>query len=695
MQNLLSLAMHNTVVALVFALCVYGLTRVWRNPPVAHVLWLLVLLKLVAPPMMRIEWSALRLPDSPYVGNQFIADVPRMEGQNVDALPPLITRPTARTTRDTSTTGETERDYAAGMRLAWSRGEAALLWFWLGGAVCCALVAVKRSLRFEQILRETQPASPRLQRLTREIAGKLGLRRVPDVRHVECVQVPMLWCAGRRPTIVLPMRLTRQLDDQPDDRLDEQRVTLILAHELAHLRRRDHVVRGIELIISVVYWWNPLVWLIRRQIHEAEDLCCDAWVRWTFPAWTKLYAEVLLETAESLTASQVGARLLPASPLLRSLSLKARIEMILQSRFVPHASTRSMVAVALLALLVLPTFVQTRRTQARAGSNDDATATQDRKPEAPSTGDFPHVVKFEQGATRFANDDKITIVEIRGTADTFSQGNIYRITGTYTLASRDRAILLASITVNDLSASTMLLDLAVRADHVMPGRKPIVAPGHATGIELKVQRQTVSRGTGKFTLYLPMSHAGLPHVSFYSVDNGEGFGGNYFGTGDSVLKKWWATEETDRQAIKAPAQKAVAPTAADFPQAVKFEQGATDFMKGDNITIVEVRGTADKFAPGNSYLVKGTYALTSHDQATLAAYITATDAENGTGESQATQTTVLNKGHGTFTLVLPMSCRGMPHVSFYSAAEHGSFGGNYFGTGDSVLKKWWGSEEKF
>jgi hypothetical protein len=94
-------------------------------------------------------------------------------------------------------------------------------------------------------------------------------------------------------------------------------------------------------------------------------------------------------------------------------------------------------------------------------------------------------------------------------------------------------------------------------------------------------------------------------------------------------------------------------------------------------------------------LVKGTYALTSHDQATLAAYITATDAENGTGESQATQTTVLNKGHGTFTLVLPMSCRGMPHVSFYSAAEHGSFGGNYFGTGDSVLKKWWGSEEKF
>ena len=40
MNNLFVFAAHNTVVALVFALFVYGLTRVWRNPPVAHVLWL-------------------------------------------------------------------------------------------------------------------------------------------------------------------------------------------------------------------------------------------------------------------------------------------------------------------------------------------------------------------------------------------------------------------------------------------------------------------------------------------------------------------------------------------------------------------------------------------------------------------------------------------------------------------------------
>ena len=85
MNNLFLIAAHNTVVALVLALFVYGLMRVWRNPPVAHVLWLLVLLKLVAPPVMRVEWSALRGPEltqasGPLVANRSQSDVRHNSG---------------------------------------------------------------------------------------------------------------------------------------------------------------------------------------------------------------------------------------------------------------------------------------------------------------------------------------------------------------------------------------------------------------------------------------------------------------------------------------------------------------------------------------------------------------------------------------------------------------------------------------
>ena len=80
-----------------------------------------------------------------------------------------------------------------------------------------------------------------------------------------------------------------------------------------------------------------------------------------------------------------------------------------------------------------------------------------------------------------------------------------------------------------------------------------------------------------------------------------------------------------------PTDKTGGPTTSDFPYTVKFEQGATQFADGDKITIDEIRGTADTFAPGNIYLIKGAYTLASHDKAMLAAYTTAMDAENAKG----------------------------------------------------------------
>src|SRR5262249_8763159 len=56
-----------------------------------------------------------------------------------------------------------------------------------------------------------------------------------------------------------------------------------------------------------------------------------------------------------------------------------------------------------------------------------------------------------------------------------------------------------------------------------------------------------------------------------------------------------------------PARKTDRPTTSEFPFAVRFEQGATRFLKGDHISIVEVRGTADTFSPGHLHWIKGTY----------------------------------------------------------------------------------------
>ena len=80
----------------------------------------------------------------------------------------------------------------------------------------------------------------------------------------------MLWTFSPRARLLLPGELM--------DELSEDAVKTLLVHELAHYRRRDHWVRGLELIAASLFWWHPVVWWAIREIREVEEECCDAWV---------------------------------------------------------------------------------------------------------------------------------------------------------------------------------------------------------------------------------------------------------------------------------------------------------------------------------------------------------------------------------------------------------------------------------
>lgn len=124
-----------------------------------------------------------------------------------------------------------------------------------------------------------------------------------------------------------------------------------------------------------------------------------------------------------------------------------------------------------------------------------------------------YTVVATTGDTEFREGDRIVIREIRGTASTFELGGTYRIQGHYSLASADRATLLASITAASNSGPAGAQDEA----HV-----------------------SVARGAGEFVLEFKIETAGYPHVTFYGPD-GHPFGGVYFGSGEWLLpNKGWS-----------------------------------------------------------------------------------------------------------------------------------------------------------
>jgi len=57
----------------------------------------------------------------------------------------------------------------------------------------------------------------------------------------------------------------------------------VLAHEFAHIHRRDNLVRCFELIVLALHWWNPIAWFGSRQLRRATEECCDAIVVGAFP----------------------------------------------------------------------------------------------------------------------------------------------------------------------------------------------------------------------------------------------------------------------------------------------------------------------------------------------------------------------------------------------------------------------------
>ena len=73
-----------------------------------------------------------------------------------------------------------------------------------------------------------------------------------------------------RATLLWPANLAERLDDAAR--------RAVLAHELAHLKRRDHWTAWLEVVVACLWWWHPVVWWARRELRHYAELACDAWV---------------------------------------------------------------------------------------------------------------------------------------------------------------------------------------------------------------------------------------------------------------------------------------------------------------------------------------------------------------------------------------------------------------------------------
>jgi hypothetical protein len=97
----------------------------------------------------------------------------------------------------------------------------------------------------------------------REHARAMGVHCVPQVIVHDAITVPFV-TGGSQSVLALSIRHN---DDHGADAL--------ILHELAHLRRRDHLTNLVIQLIVAVFWYHPAVLLLARQVDGAREQCCD------------------------------------------------------------------------------------------------------------------------------------------------------------------------------------------------------------------------------------------------------------------------------------------------------------------------------------------------------------------------------------------------------------------------------------
>ncbi|MEI8020703.1 MAG: M56 family metallopeptidase [Schlesneria sp.] len=305
MLSYLEIALINALLIIPLALIAESAGRVFRRPALTHFVWVLILIKLVMPPVWQIplidrDWV---VSTSRQLLPQVVFEVDQIELGSRRSLIQDELQNSAKSKSRPRTLAEIDKRLNASkssmtaIAASWIQSEnfrqmvmAGILVIWAIGALCWFVIQGIRCVRFRWSLRHGDAACLELQRFADRLARRMGLPYSPTIWLMPGVMSPMLWGSGQSLYLIFPERLL--------DRLDDSATGTLLMHELAHYRRRDHWVRVIELLATGFFWWHPVVWWARREIESVEEECCDAMVVAASPEVPKRYAQAILEVVD-------------------------------------------------------------------------------------------------------------------------------------------------------------------------------------------------------------------------------------------------------------------------------------------------------------------------------------------------------------------------------------------------------------
>jgi beta-lactamase regulating signal transducer with metallopeptidase domain len=286
--------------------CVDLIIRRWAWPQLRYALWLMVLIKLVLPPTISLSTSVTS--GLQPLARQIVAKEIHRENLNTTtamllanletaavespvegvSYPDIVTerQPVIVFTGSENVAGESLN--AGHVKPVW-QAYAMAVWlagmFILGGWLIIKLLHLRKE---DHKLAATASLPESFYDSMARCAKSLGLRRAPKVVLTRKVACPAVFGVVR-PVLLMPVGYLSKMTRRDTEHM--------LLHEFAHIKRGDLWVHGFYMLLQVVYWYNPLLWLVRNQMHHLRELCCDATVARLLKERISEYRQTLIDVA--------------------------------------------------------------------------------------------------------------------------------------------------------------------------------------------------------------------------------------------------------------------------------------------------------------------------------------------------------------------------------------------------------------
>lgn len=142
-----------------------------------------------------------------------------------------------------------------------------LIAIWVIGIVFILLKNLALNTKFKlQVKRDLRNADSYLSRILDKLQYELQMDKHVCITQSSYIDIPLV-CGLVNPTIIIPTTLYANVSDD--------KLRLIIRHELFHVKRYDVLKNCLWLIAKTLHWFNPLVWIGFNAYLDDVEIACD------------------------------------------------------------------------------------------------------------------------------------------------------------------------------------------------------------------------------------------------------------------------------------------------------------------------------------------------------------------------------------------------------------------------------------